>query len=110
MESCTKSTFTSSYCVCGIPVRLDVMEDDHCARFSRMQAFDEHMNMMLGEVEESHTLNDRDPVTGEEIMQVSRMILDIVLFLLPLCLRLRQTMATSLRMVPFPPRAWFPHP
>jgi hypothetical protein len=35
-----------------------------------MQAFDEHMNLVLGEVEESHTVNDRDPVTGEEIVQV----------------------------------------
>ena len=42
----------------------------------QLQAFDEHMNLVLGEVEESHTVNDRDPVTGEEIVQVRNIKLE----------------------------------
>jgi U6 snRNA-associated Sm-like protein LSm3 len=32
-----------------------------------LQAFDEHLNMVLGEVEETHTTTERDADTGEVI-------------------------------------------
>jgi len=39
------------------------------------QAFDEHMNLILGEVEETITVSERDPTTGEEIVDVRQGLL-----------------------------------
>ena len=47
----------SSYC---LPVCLATL----------IQAFDEHLNMVLGDVEESHTISDTDAETGETIVKV----------------------------------------
>ena len=37
-----------------------------------LQAFDEHLNMVLGDVEESHTTVDVDSETGESIVKVRK--------------------------------------
>lgn len=34
------------------------------------QAFDEHMNLMLGDAEETHVTTEKDPTTGEELSKV----------------------------------------
>jgi U6 snRNA-associated Sm-like protein LSm3 len=36
------------------------------------QAFDEHLNMVLGNVEESHTVTETDPDTAESIVRVAK--------------------------------------
>ena len=40
----------------------------HLHAYRPAQAFDEHLNMVLGDVEEVHSLTDVDPDTGEAIV------------------------------------------
>ncbi|KAA0150660.1 hypothetical protein FNF27_02756 [Cafeteria roenbergensis] len=44
----------------------------------RLHAFDEHMNLMLGDAEETHVTTEKDPTTGEELSKTSKRTMDML--------------------------------
>jgi U6 snRNA-associated Sm-like protein LSm3 len=55
------------------PPRLTLAASSpHVVPPAPVQAFDEHLNMVLGNVEESHTVTETDPDTAESIVRVAK--------------------------------------
>lgn len=51
-----------------------VIADSNCGLYSDLQAYDQHLNMILGDVEEIVTTVEIDDETYEEIVRVNYII------------------------------------